>query len=226
MILGVIAPFNAMPIMTEHTQFEVALGYIAMRYVEYVNWMKYLSPDKRDIVLMHMPDHIIREDHYYAAARKLNPKIIVATPANSSDEKYENYLNALRFVGQTGLSAVVAPHITTVDDNKHIAVYLETAREIFVNYDALDKVPAKVVTKAYVLGLPDKETILKYRPKGIITSLPIVRAIMGLSMFGDTVTTTANFNEEYFNLHLNADILTHAVENVKELLNVAPDRKK
>ena len=223
MILGVIAPFNAMPIVTEHTQFEVALGYIAMRYIDYVT---YLQKNGRDVVLMHMPDHIIREDHYYAAARKLHPKIIVATPANSSDEKYENYLNALRFVGQIGLDSSIAPHITVVDAPRHIAVYIETAREVFINYDALDKVPAKVVTKSYILGLPSKETVLKYRPKGLITSLPISCAMMGLPIFSDVIAPTTRITEEFFHLKMTDRALSLSVENIKELLNVTPDRKK
>lgn len=229
MQLGIIAPSDDIEFISEHTDFDVAMGYMAMRYNEYlriIQGQKFLG---RDIYLLQQPSNIIRDDYYFATARRTQPKLMATTPQMDAAQQYECYMayvQAARDVKELKDTTII-PYITNRDDERNVAIYSGTDQDHFVQWDTLQNLPLKFVHSGIVVGYPGIEELQRTRPKALITAWPIILAQMGLMFTIDHDHATGpnlTLTPDWFCVPLTDDALALAMENIKELRNAIANR--
>lgn len=232
MKLGIISPHDNTEYLAEFTDFDVCLGYMAMRYPRYLEIMQSLRFMKRDMILMQMPDHIIRGDFYLTTVRRVEPQTVVTphAPGQDAQTQFDYFMEYLDIVNRNAeiLKFEVAPYITLADDERNLTRYEEITKNWFVQWDAAQKLSTKFIHHSTVVGTPDIGVLRKKKPVALITAMPIMLAQLGTTINTETVTTMAsrNFSPDWFLRPLTDEQLKLAVENIKELRNVVTNPEK
>lgn len=228
MKVGIIAPIEDAEFISEHTDFDVALGYMATRYREYLRVMQSLRFMKRDIYLIQHPRYIIREDYYLTGAQRMQPKVMAPTLRDTSNEQYESYTNLIRAKNRNPEldNTIILPFINEYDDETNISAYVEISKRCFLMWNLADVVPLRIAHDAIIVGMPTLDVLHKVKPYGIITAIPIIFAKNNISIAetDEDLVTGALYQDslepDWFLHNLTNEALSLAVENVKELRNV------
>lgn len=232
MKLGIITPLNDTLYLSEYTDFDVALGYMAMRYNEYRIAMLMQTTLRRDLMLIQMPGYSIRPDYYIAAARRLRPKYMGLIPQISTQLSVQIYLEAIAMKRKYEEleNTTVIPTIGEIDNGDSVAIWSEMAPHRLLLWDIVKSVPLKFSHGSMILGMIPKQSIQQIRPRALITAYPVLCAQRGLSCFdedGDKrVINQWGISPEWMLQPLTDKQLALAVENIKELKSVVDNRQK
>lgn len=231
MKLGIITPLHDNFHISEHTDFDVALGYMAMRYNEYLQEMQSQVAMKRDIVLIQMPGYVIRPDYYLATARRIQPKYMGLAPQPSAQLNIDAYLEwvATKQKHEELENTTVLPLVGPTDDEKSIAIWSETAPRRLLMWYTVESVPLKFSHGSTVLGMIPAQLLQKIRPHSLITAYPILCAQRGLSCFDEDgelrmMISRCEIVPDWILQPLTNNQLSLAVENIKELKSVVNNR--
>lgn len=230
MKLGIITPLNDIFHISEHTDFTIVLGYMAMRYNEYLQEIQseiVLPGDCRNVALIQMPGYVIRHDYYFATARRIQPKYMGLAPQPSAHLNIQLYLEmvAAKQKYEELDSTTILPLVGPTDDENSIAIWGETTPRRLLMWDMVEKVPLKFSHGSTILGMIPPHQLQKIRPHGLITAYPILCAQAGLSCFDEDGVARHQvirqvISPEWVLRPLTDRQLALAVENIKELKSV------
>lgn len=226
MKLGIICPLDSIEFIAEHTDFDVALGYMAMRYNKYLAQFINQGIIKRDIALLQMPERPIRADHYLTTARRLQPTYWSTTPKVNPAEQLHEFMHTLgvkrRYEEFT--DTLVLPYIGPTEDEATLSIYTETTKYRFVHWSRVEELPLKFSHASIIVGMVPPSVLRKIKPFGFITLYPILCAQRGLTLLDENgelypiqlMLTTP----DWILTPLTDNALALAVENIKELRSV------
>ena len=229
MKLSIIAPLANMEFIAEYTDFDVALGYMALRYERYMRTLQSLKFLRREIHLTHMPGHIIRDDYYFTAGRRIKPNIMVTPPGQNEEDAYEKYLLYLRSAKnyEELSNTKIVPLITSATDEKLIALYNEIAKLKYVQWNVFKDLPLKFAHTSIVLGMTNPDDLKTAKPVGLVTAVPVMYAQLGHNITDDVaLPIEMEITPDWMLRPLDDSALALAVENIKELRNVVANPKK